>query len=781
MTQANTIRLEQPAIDWNDALPLGNGRLGAMVFGGLTHERLQLNEDTLWSGEPVAAADPNKWKSLSEVRRLVFDRRYAEAVEACKKLQGPFTQSYLPLGDLHLDFGHGENGVEEYRRSLDLETATAEVRYRVGDVTYTRSIFVSAPDQALVIRLSADRPGALTLDISLSSLLRSETERVDQNTLRLTGRAPAHVEPSYRDIEPAIVYDDAEDGRAMRFSALVRAVSVGGSISANAATLSVTDADMVTLYLTAATSFNGFDRSPSRDGKDPIAEATATLEAVTAKPIDAVYDSHLRDYQQFFRRVTLDLGDTDSKSALATDQRLKALQAGGADTALDALYFQYGRYLLISSSRPGTQPANLQGIWNPEVRPPWSCNYTININTQMNYWPSEVANLSELSAPLFDLIDALQVTGRDAASSYYRAKGWCVHHNTDLWALANPVGEGTGGPYWANWPMGGAWLVQHLWEHYAFSGDRAFLSERVYPALKGAAEFLLDFLVESPDGCLVTCPSVSPENEFQYTAADGSLVVSGVTAGTTADLAMVREVLHNTIVSARILGVDTELADRAADALSRLPPYEIGEFGELREWPSDVSEHDRGHRHISHLYANHPGVTITRTSTPELAEAVLQSLNRRVEFGGGYTGWSRAWLISQYARLGAGNRAHHSLHVLLAESTYPSLLDVHPPFQIDGNFGGTSGIAEMLLQSHDGAIDLLPALPDAWPRGSVTGLRARGGFEVSIEWSEGRLAAATLTATLASAFRVRCGSLSADFECRPGDVFKLDANLTRAH
>ncbi len=776
MSQSNIIWLEQPASDWNEALPIGNGRLGAMVFGNVQRERLQLNEDTLWSGEPVQAADPDMKTYLAEIRRLVFTRQYHEATEACRKLQGAYSQSYLPLGDLWLEFGHGDTA-DDYRRELDLDMATVQISYRVGDVTYHRSFFVSAPDQALVIRLTASQPGSLSLSASLTSPLRSGTASDGPDTLHLSGRAPAHVEPPYRDVEPAIVYDDAEDGKGMRFSALVRAVAEGGSVQSDSSALTIAGADSVTLYVTAATNFSGFNQSPSQGGKDQYALARKAMDEVTVRAIGTVYDDHLADYRRYFRRVQLDLGDSPA-SNLPTDKRLKALQTQGPDNALTALYFQYGRYLLISSSRPGTQPANLQGIWNYEVRPPWSCNYTLNINAQMNYWPAETANLAELSEPLFGLIDALRVTGRDAAQAYYGASGWCAHHNTDQWAMANPVGAGTGQPSWANWPMGGAWLVQHLWEHYAFSGDRAFLSERAYPALRGAAEFLLDFLVESPDGTLVTCPSTSPENEFVYTAPDGSRAEAMVTAGTTMDLAITREVFQNT----REVGPAARHRRRVCRA--RLPPPWIAcrrsesasmascENGRpmRRNWTPATAISATCTRTI-------PACLITKTKTPELAQAALASLDRRVAHGGGYTGWSRAWLLNQYARLGEGEKAHHSLHVLLAESTYPNLLDAHPPFQIDGNFGGASGIAEMLLHSHDDAIDLLPALPAAWPEGHVSGLRARGGFEVSLEWAQGRLVSAVLMPKLAAACTVRYGGHSVSLDCRPGEIVSLNARL----
>ena len=776
MSRSNAIWLEQAAAQWNEALPVGNGRLGAMVFGGVQRERLQLNEDTLWSGEPVKASDPDLWRHLDEVRRLVFAGQYQEATEACQHLQGPFTQSFLPMGDLWLEFGHGANA-EDYRRELNLDTATVEISYRIGEVTFRRSIFVSAPDQALVIRLTASQPDRLNFSAALTTPLRGVTTAQSPHSLHLSGRAPAHVEPNYRDVEPAVVYDEAPDGKGMRFAATMRAVVEGRVVQSGADTLNIVRADCVTLYLTAATSFNGFDRSPSREGKDPSALVEKAMNEVAAKPFDQIYSDHLSEYRRFFGRVTLELGEAGAKSDIPTDKRLKALAMGEADNGLAALYFHYGRYLLISSSRPGTQPANLQGIWNQDVRPAWSSNYTININTQMNYWPAQTTNLAELSLPLFDLIDALRVNGRDVAHSYYRARGWCAHHNTDQWALANPVGNGQGNPAWANWPMGGAWLVAHGWEHFAFGGDREFLRERVYPALKGVAEFLLDFLVESPDGELVTCPSTSPENEFDYTTADGRRAVASVTTGATMDLVIIRETFQNTIEATRILGVDEDFADTIADALRRLPPFQIGEHGELREWPANRTEADLGHRHISHLYANHPGALITSSKTPELAIAVRKSLDRRVEHGGGYTGWSRAWLICQYARLGDGDKAHDSLHVLLAESTYPNLLDVHPPFQIDGNFGGAAGIAEMLLQSHDDAVELLPALPRAWPSGQVSGLRARGGFEVAIEWQKGALTAATISSRLAAVCQVRYGAKCLTLDCRAGEVISVNANL----
>lgn len=777
MKNQNVFWLKQPASEWNEALPVGNGRLGAMVFGGVTQERLQLNEDTLWSGEPVLPDAPKDPALLKEIRRLVFAGEYQQATKTCQKLQGPFTQSYLPLGDLRLDFDYGPNApnAEDYRRELDIDTATLMVTYRIGSVIYTRTVFSSAPDQAIVVRLTADRLGSMNVTLGLTSPLHSQTEADTTGQLKLSGRAPVHVEPDYRDIEPAIVYDDSENGRGIRFTAFVRAVAEGGTAETDGTVIRVANANSVTLYLTAATSFNGFDQSPSAQGQDAEALASADLQAVAVKAFNDIYQAHVKDYQSYFHRVSLELSGHEAHSKLPADERLAALKSGAQDNALAALYFQYGRYLLISSSRPGTQPANLQGIWNAEVRPAWSSNYTININTQMNYWPAETTNLAELTLPLFTLIDALTITGQSVAADYYEASGWCAHHNTDLWARANPVGAGSGSPVWANWPMGGAWLVQHLWESYAFSGDRTFLHDRVYPILKGVSEFLLSFLTGSPDGFLTTCPATTPENEFDYPAPDGSHRRASVTAGTTMDLAIVRTVFGNTLSARKVLGLDPEFAAKITEALDRLPPFTIGDDGELREWPAPAEESELGHRHISHLYANHPGCLITPGKTPELSAAVRRSLERRIANGGGYTGWSRAWLISQYARLGDGESAHDSLRVLLADSTYPNLLDVHPPFQIDGNFGGTAGIAEMLLQSHDNSLHLLPALPSAWPDGSVCGLRGRGSFEVSIEWADGTLVSANILPSLTEATAVQYNGQTVTIDFEAGNIVTLTA------
>ncbi|WP_080838177.1 glycoside hydrolase family 95 protein [Cohnella massiliensis] len=753
-----------PAKVWTEALPIGNGRLGAMVFGGVESERLQLNEDTLWSGSPKAGNNPRAREALPEIRRLLAEEKYEEADALCRKeMLGPYAQSYLPLGNLTLHFEHGNVG-HPYKRSLDIGEAIARTEYRVGEAEYVREAFASCPDQVLVVRLTAKRPGTLNFTAKLDSPLRSYV-RAEGTRLVLRGQAPENADPNYYHSDRSFAYGEPDATDGMRFAGYLAAALDDGDFSADPDGLRVRNASGATLIFSAATSYNGFDRSPGREGVDPDAKASAWLDAALGKSYEALRSAHIEDYRSLFDRVELRLGapkETDALADpenLATDKRVERYGDGLADPGLAELIFQYGRYLMIASSRPGTLPANLQGIWNEHTRAPWSSNWTLNINAEMNYWPAETCNLAECHEPLLDLIGNLAANGAETARVNYGARGWAAHHNTDIWCQSAPVGAfGHGDPSWAFWPMAGAWLCQHLWEHYAFGGDKEWLRDRAYPIMKEAALFGLDWLIEDGNGHLITSPSTSPEHRF--VAPSGEL--ASLSPAATMDLSLLWDLFTNCIEASEALGEDEAFLRELLAARERLLPLQIGKHGQLQEWSRDFEDEDVHHRHVSHLFGVYPGRQLTGEAEPELFAAARRSLERR---GDGGTGWSLGWKIGLWARFGDGNRSRRLLSNLLTlvrendehsqgGGVYPNLFDAHPPFQIDGNFAATAGIAEMLLQSHGGCIRLLPSLPDAWPEGFVRGLRARGGAEIAIRWEQGKLSEAKLVSPAGGTYTI---------------------------
>ncbi len=776
---------DKQAAVYEESLPIGNGRLAATVFGSAPTERITLNEESLWTGEPVNPnMNPDAYKHLAEIRQAINDKNYELADKLNKALQGKFSQSYAPLGDLYFDFDH-KGRVRNLKRELDIRNAIASTEYMVNNTKYYRETFISYPDQVMVINFKASKSDSLNFTIRLTSQLKhTTTGDFAHSLISMQGRAPYHAEPNYRgNIPDALKYND---NRGIRFSALVSILNTDGKIITSDSTLTISGGTECTVVVSMATSFNGLHKDPSKDGLDEKMLAYNYLNNTFQKKYSRLKDTHIKDFNKFFNRVELTI-NRDSIPAFPTNKRLENYSKGNNDFDLEALYFQYGRYLMISSSRPGGLPANLQGKWNHLIRPPWSSNYTTNINAEMNYWPVEVTNLPELHEPLLTFIGNLQTTGQATAKTFYGVnEGWCTAHNSDIWSMSNPVGDfGKGDPVWANWNMGGAWLSTHLWEHFDFTRDTLFLRQYAYPIMKGAAKFCLNWLVEDERGLLITSPSTSPENLYKTDLG----YVGATSKGTTADMAIIKELFGRTLDAAQILNTDFSFRLKLNNSLVKLYPFKIGKKGNLQEWYYDWEDNDPTHRHVSHLFGLYPGRQITPLNTPTLAEAAKISLSLR---GDGGTGWSKAWKINLWARLLDGNHAYKLLRTHLnyvdpkagtnysSGGTYPNLWDAHPPFQIDGNFGGTAGIAEMLIQSHTREVNLLPAIPDVWKSGSVKGLCARGGFVVDITWEDGKLTGAVVTAKNGNAIILRYKDITKSYKLTINQTIRLNGDLEAA-